>query len=221
MLSNWILALLFPVCFNGLFFFLIQFPVEASVWVSFAFINLSYLIMWYIVRQPSKEKHAAVRLGGNAISCGHFAIQFVVGLAFIIIGTVGIKAVVTTHVLLLVLFIPLQIGSNRAAMATNKYIEVNRTEVLALRNLAAQVKPLIKLAQGTKNQKAVEKVYDALCSAPTKACPQTAYIEESIESSIMNLSDAVMQNDEGKIINTVNQVLSLIDNRAQGIRNHQ
>ncbi len=104
--------LLFLAVFSTSFFVLGGFKHPASVWISYGFISLSYLIT--LATPCIVEKDSKAQLLGyspKAVSIVFFFIEFIVGLIFILVRSESYKASFVVQTIILALYVLILISS--------------------------------------------------------------------------------------------------------------
>ena len=98
-ISQVIVALVFLVAFNAIFFILGSFPAPASVWMAYGVVHFAYL---GILATPLFVKKSKFSFENGAplalVSTLHFAFQFVAGIIIMLVAPEGHKFVLVFYI---------------------------------------------------------------------------------------------------------------------------
>lgn len=216
----WVLLdLVFIIVFNVVFFVASGFELNPSVWISYAFIHIAYLMV-LITPLLIRSSSSAVVFGFSiyTISTTYFFIEFVTGLVFIFLNMDTVQAAIIVQVILAGLYAVMLISTLISNEKTADDIERQEQEVAYIKESASRVKSLIETAEGKKAKKEIEKIYDLLHSSPTKSNPYAYSIENQIVDRISELEYAVSINDENSICSLCNDITSLTNERNRRLR---
>ena len=87
-----ILKLIFPVFFNLIFFIVLGYRHNSTVWISYAFINFAYLMLMLTPLMLTKGKSAHVfGLSVYGITFTYFLLQLIIGIGFISLTFASIR----------------------------------------------------------------------------------------------------------------------------------
>lgn len=205
---------IFPILFNLLFFMLGGTGHPISVWISYAFIHIAYLMTVLTPLLAGRSKNASV-FGASlsVISTGYFLVELVLGLVFILIGSDSYKAALILQLLLA--------GVYAAALLSNLQTDTHTAEAQAkqdadmawLKTTANRVHALIPTVSDPKAQKAVGRVYDLLRSSPVKAANGTSGADEDILTEVAALEISVRNDDTQQILQAAQRVANQISRR--------
>ena len=209
-----VLNLIFLIVFNVFFFMLGGTDHKASVWISYAFIHIAYLLMAATPFITAKSKSSSVfGLALYTISSGYFLVQFVVGVFFILIKLNGIKAAILVQLLLAAVY-SIILLVNMIANEKTADAEVKRQFQIAYVKDASAKLSLLKDKVSDKDlKKKVEKVYDAVYTSPIKSHPEIAQLESKILQSINELENAIMAEDTDAITTITDSLHGAITER--------
>lgn len=215
-----ILDFIFLVVFNILFFtFLGASGNPASVWISYAFIHLSYLMLLATPFLTTKGKSQAVfGYSLSAVAGIYFLAELVVGVVFILIRMKSWKPAFTVQLVLLAIYggaLLVQLLANEKTAANEAKIQKGRDFLLAASN---RMSGIMQHVQDKKLKKKMEKAYDALKSCQVKSNPAVA----ELEAGIMHQLDLIEQDIFGKAFDDaekdLNILLKMISERERQLR---
>lgn len=211
----WIaLELVFIVAFNIIFFAVGGVHHTAAVWTSYGFIHFSYLMAAATPFLISKEKSPAIlKFPLDTISAVYFLAEFLIGLLFILIGNVPIKAVVIVQVILTAIYVIFMLFNLIANEHTADSLATQKIEAEYIKSSAARVKLLIGETNDKETERMIERVYDLLRSSPTKSSQEVQPIEFEIKEKIFELEDSVAANSKEKILTVSKEILQLLRER--------
>lgn len=216
----WVLLdLVFIIVYNVVFFVSGGFEHNPSVWISYAFIHLAYLMVLItplLIRNSSSS--AVFGFSIYTISTTYFFIEFVTGLVFIFLNLDTAQAAIIVQVILAGLYAVMLISTLLSNEKTADDIERQEQEVAYIKESASRVKNLIETAESKKAKKEIEKVYDLLHSSPTKSNQYAYSIENQIVDKISKLENSVALNDENSIHSLCSEITSLSNERNRRLR---
>lgn len=213
-----ILDLIFLIVFNAVVFLLTN-EYTPAFWISYVFINFSYIMMIMSPVFMPKTKNVAVFGYPVAyISFVYFLVEFFTGIFFLTIGKYNTKYAFIVQLIVTgfygVTFISNLIANERTIEDEGKRQE----EIMYIKMAILEVDSIMKQIKDSNLRKKVEKVYDALRSSQVRTYPELYDIENDIDKNITSLDRAVKQNLEDEINNIIYKILKLIDERNQKIK---
>jgi hypothetical protein len=209
-----ILYSIFLIIFN-LFFFLLGGTQHAmSVWISYGFIHLAYFLLIATPFLTRKGKSSTLfGLALASISAGYFLLEFVIGLVFIFIASEDIKATLLVQVCIAGLYASILIVNMLANEHTADAEYKRQNEIDYVKRASAQIKGFFDQIQDKEAKRKVERVYDTLCSSPTKSPPDLEQLENNMLQTINELEDAISAGNKDDIISLANTLLSSVIKR--------
>ena len=217
----WILLdLVFIVVFNVVFFVAGGTSYPASVWISYAFIHLAYLMLLATPILTRKSSSAAV-FGFSlfTISSVYFIVEFIVGLVFILIKQDTVKTALIVQVIIAGIYLIILLSNLIANENTADSVERHEQEVAYIKQATSRVKLLQDKLDSKEANRKIEEAYDALHSSPTKTADTVRYTEASIREAVTDLEEAVRAKDEATAIAKAQQIISLTEERNLNLRN--
>ena len=219
-----ILNSIFLIVFNALFFTLSDNTEHnASVWISYGFIHFAYLMLLITPKLIRKGGKSTAVFGFSlyAISSVYFLIQFVTGLAFILVAPESFKAALIIQLCLAGLYCIMLISHMLSNEYTAEAEEKRQSQIEYIKDVSAQLKSLLEKISDKETKKKVERVYDAIYSSPVKSHPSLAQMEKNIIQSVNDLEHEVTTGHKEKTISLANSILSLINERNQLLKKNK
>lgn len=216
-----ILDLVFLVIFNVLFFVLGGTARNASVWISFAFIHFSYLMLILTPLFIRKEKNAAIfGFSLYAISSVYFFAALITGVIFVLLSPESYKIALSVQLIIAGLYGVLLISN----MISNEHIadaeEARQHQIAYVKNASWKLKALLGKIRDKEVRKKVENVYDAVHASPVKSPPHLSQIESDILQSINELENTIAGGNKDTIILAANSLLETVNERNMQLKTH-
>ncbi len=214
-----ILNLVFLLIFNVLFFMLGGFEHNMSVWVSYAFIHFSYLMLLITPKLISKGKSSAIfGFSLYTISSVYFLIEFIIGMIFILIAPENSKYISLVHLLITGLYLVMLISNMIANESTAVADEKRELQIDFIKNTSTRLKSIMGIVSDKNARKEIEKVFDVLYSSPVKVHPNLEEIEINILQNIYELEDAVSNENNVAIVQISKSLLSMVNDRNMRLK---
>ncbi len=187
---------IFPILFNVMFFVLGGAHHPASVWISYAWIHLAYLIMISTSFFIRKTQSAVIFAFTTAqISTIYFILEFIIGLIFIFVASDGIKAPIIVQLIPFCIFMLVFLWN----MLHNEHTADNEArrsaEISFIKTSSSKAKLLMDMTNDSAMKNSIEKVYDLLHSSPSRSCAAAKEIESSIMMMLSELGDFLDENN--------------------------
>lgn len=216
----WILLdLVFLVVFNTIFFVAGGTDHNASVWISYGFIHLSYLLLIitpFLIRRSSSA--AVFGFSLYSISSAYFLIEFVVGVIFCLINMESYKPALIVQVIIAGLYAIILISHLIANESTADSVERHEIELKYVKDCSARILPLAEKVSDKKTRKKVEAVYDMIHGSPVKSNNSVRQIELDVIDQIDLLEAAVDSADNDKIADVCKKITRLADERNRQLK---
>jgi len=215
-----ILYLIFLVIFNVFFFVLGGTEHNASVWMSYAFIHLAYMMLILTPMLVRKGKSAAVF--GYAlykISASYFFASFVVGIVFILIAPESVTVPLLVQLSLTGIYGIFLIVNMLANERTAEAEEKRQVQINYIKEAASQLKLIKEKVKDKEAKRKVEAVYDALSTSPVKSHPSLETNESRILFLIGELDNTVASGNNENIISMAESIMPEIANRNTRLKN--
>ncbi len=214
-----ILELIFLVVFNSVFFILGGTEHVVSVWISFGFINFSYLTILLtsiLTRQKANSKIFGLVL--YSISTLYFFAAFIVGIIFILLKLESYKVPFVIQFIISAIFAVAFLANLITNDTTAEATKTHKKEVSYIKEASLGVKAFIGCAESEKVNKAIEKLYDLIHSSPSKSSEEVKEIESEILRKISNLGYYIEMKDEEAVLNEVKATSLLVEKRNTVLR---
>lgn len=214
-----IVALIFLVLFNVLFFFIGGTEQSHINWVSYGFIHAAYLMILITPLFATNGKGLTVLTASlylRAIS--YFFTELIIGLICIAIQPESILWPMIIQSILLAVFVVLQLMSVMANDATKASIQKQRMESAYIKNMVTQVKAAMRNIEDESIRNSVIRCHDALNNCSVETFEEAQDAELALRNAIEMLCCAIEDNDNGQIEAKVKRVLNAIQSRNDIIK---
>ncbi|MCD7865213.1 MAG: hypothetical protein LUG54_04220 [Clostridiales bacterium] len=214
-----ILELILLIIFNVVFYMFGGTVHPMSVWVSYIFIHVAYVLMIVIpFLNPQGRDRVIFGLTSGVISAIYFLIEFVVGIAFIWLALLNVKVVFIIQLIILAIYLIILITNMLANEATAESVDRQQQEIQYIKEAAASIKSVMEDIEDKAVYKKVEKAYDLIKASPSKSNSRVADIEHSVMNEIENLRSAVAGGDSDAISASADKVYRLGSERNRQLR---
>ena len=217
-----ILETVFLAVFNTVFFVAGGAHHPVSVWLSYAFITLSYLLVCatpFLVRKSTSN--AIFGLSIYAISSGYFFVEFLIGLIFIFIRGESYKAALVIQIIIAGVYAVALLWNMIANEKTADAETAKEAEVEYIKSAASKVKLLMDKLEDQKANKEIEKLYDALHASPTKPDAAVKADERNIINRINDLEFAVSEGSANEAREIASDIISMVERRNAQLKEIQ
>ncbi|SFC51453.1 hypothetical protein [Ruminococcus albus] len=216
----WILLdLVFLIVFNTVFFVAGGTDHNASVWISYGFIHLSYILLIitpFLIRKSSSA--AVFGFSLYSISSTYFLVEFIVGVIFCLINMESYKPALIVQVIIAGFYAIMLISNMIANESTADSIERHEIELRYVKDCSARILPLVDMVSDKKIRKKVEAVYDMIHGSPVKSSNSVRQIELDVIDQIDLLEAAVNSEDKEKIETVCKKITRLADERNRQLK---
>ena len=215
-----LLGLIFLVAFNAVFFLVGGFSHPASVWIAYAMINVSYLLLLSTTTLFKGKKTAAE--GGSPlflISVLNFLLHFVTGLIFILVAPEKLTFEIVLYVILLVIYGIPYLALQMARAHTASSLSQNKEDTFMIRNRASKLQALIGRINDKELNKLLERCADDMYASPSESCDAALSAESDIAMKVRGVETAVAEErtDDAKVL--CKEILYHIQDRNRIISN--
>lgn len=209
-----ILDLIFLAIFNTVFFMVGGNDHPASVWLSYGFIHVAYLMVLATPLLVRKSSSAAVfGFSIYSISSAYFLVELVTGLVFIFKRSESLKIPLVTQVILAGIYAVILLSTLLVNEHTADAVEKREAEVSYIKTAASRVKLLLGKVSDKKADKAIERAYDMLHSSPTKSIHAVHSIETQVINKVTELEEAVLADRTADVTELSNEIIRLMEER--------
>lgn len=187
-----IIALIFLVLFN-LLFFLIGGTQQSDVnWTCYGFIHVAYLcILITPLLSKSKKGLEVISYSLYLRATFYFFTELVVGVLCMVIAPESITWPLIIQSVLLAIFLILQFMSALANDATAQSIEKQKEESIYIKDLAQRIKNSMRYISDADTKKQVVRCYDLVNNSPIESFSQAIDAELRLRNAIETLCNAI------------------------------
>lgn len=209
-----ILDLIFLIVFNIIFFLIGGTEHNLSVWISYAFIHIAY-IMLLLTPLFTAKSYSSYVFGATlgSISFTYFFIVFITALIFIFWQPENWKMPFIIQLVIASIYAIVLISNMIANQHTADDEIKTKDELDYIKTTTNQLSVIMDSTNNKQFKKHVEKIYDDLKSSPIKSHPSVASIEGDIQIEIQLIDAAMKQNDESSLMQHINIVKNKIAER--------
>lgn len=219
-ISGIIASLIFIVAFNAIFFIVAGFDHPASVWIAYAMIHVSYIML---ILTPVLAGGGKTVLETSTplfmLSGINFGVHFLVGLIFMLVAPDGCTFEIILYIILLVAYLIPFFTLFGVNAHTTESAKRQAKEVFFIKNQASKVKMLVGRAQDAELAKLLEIASDNMHASPSRSSENAAMIESSITMKVCEIGMAMDEDriddakktcrELGYLIEERNRILSL------------
>lgn len=214
-----VIALIFLVLFNGLFFFLCGTEQSASTWISYGFIHLAYLCI-LVTPLLSKSGNGLEVLTYSLYSraLAYFSVELLVGVVCIIVDPVSPTWPVVIQSILFAIFLIMQLMSVLANDSTTKSIRKQANESLYIRGMAQRLQVAMRNINDPEVEKIVVRCYEAVNNSPLQSFPEAVNAELYLREAVDALCCAIEEGDKSLIEKKAKDAIYAVQDRNAVIR---
>lgn len=214
-----VVGIVFLALFNTLFFVLGGTEHPSSVWISYAFLHVSYLCLlltplFGVKRDGLTVLSATLYL----INTVYFVLEFIVSLTFIfwiqeeIFWPLLIQSVMFGIYLLLFFF---NVLGNNATQAT---MQKQQQQSDYIRRLSLRLQTIIDSTDNQEIKKLVRRCYEDMCASPLNSTPDVAELDLEMANAVKELGDVVFGGEQRKVEPIAKRLCSLIRERKETLK---
>lgn len=214
-----ILDLIFLVIFNVVFFVISGTEHPASVWISYGFIHLAYIMLLITPKLIRKNSSSSVfGFSLYSISSTYFLVEFIIGVIFIFAKPESYKVSLVVQIITFGIYAAMLISHMIANEYTADNIERHELELQYVKNCSAQLKGIMNQVEDKNIKKKVEKAYDTLHSSPVRSNNTAKDYELTVMDLIEILEQNIERNDLIAASTTLDKILKNADERNRRVR---
>ncbi len=213
---------LFPILFNTIFFLFGGVDHPASVWLSYAWIHVAYLLVLSVPLFTRKTQSMEIfHFTTGQITSAYFALEFVLGLIFIFIRAESFKVPFIIQFIpfctFLALFLWMTLFNERTADSEQK----RAIEISFIKTAASKAKILMDSVDDPNLKNKLEKTYDLIHSSPTKSYPSVKELENNAMYLLNEVSDLISEGNNEEAIKLIRKIQFSMEerNRIVGLSN--
>ena len=215
-----ILKLIFLIVFNIIFFMFGGTNRETSVWISYGFILLSYLMLIITQNVIRPSNSSVLGLSLYSISSVYFLVEFIVGVFFIVRKQDTYKIPLAIQLVIFSLYLLIFISTLMANNNTIDSVQNYEEEVAYIKGVSSKVKLLIGQVEDKNINKRIEHIYDLLHTSPSKSNNSVKPFEKNIILLIDDLEGAVQRNDTNMIYSLSSEIENNVKERNRLLKNN-
>ena len=214
-----ILDLIFLVIFNVVFFVISGTEHPVSVWISYGFIHLAYIMLLITPKLIRKSSSSSVfGFSLYSISSTYFLVEFIIGVIFIFAKPESYKVSLVVQIIAFGFYAAMLISHMIANEYTADNIERHELELQYVKNCSAQIKGIMNQVEDKNIKKKVENAYDTLDSSPVKSNNTARVYELTVMDLIEVLEQNIERNDLIAASTTLDKILKNADERNRRVR---
>ena len=214
-----ILDLVFIVIFNIVFFVATGTEHPKSVWISYGFIHIAYIMVLvtpYLIRKNSSA--AVFGFSLYSISSVYFFIELIVGIVFICLKQENVKISLITQLVVAGVYAAVLVSNLIANESTADSIERHEIEVAYIKDSSSRVRSLIDKLSDKNANRAIERTYDLLHASPAKSISSVHSLEREILSLTQELTSAVDDKDVERVLEITAEINAKAEERNRRLK---
>lgn len=193
---NIISQILFPIAFVAMFFIIGGTNHGATCWLGFGFILFSYLLIVLVPLLAPRTKSAHLfGVASSALNGIYFAINFIIGLLFIIKDFDEWKYPLLVEIIIFVLFFIYLLQVLRIDEITGAKEIKHKKEIYVLKELTSKAKIIMDNTNDMEMKKTVQLVYNELNTCQINSNENVKDLDDAISYNLGTLNTAVMSNN--------------------------
>lgn len=213
------LNLIFLVVFNVTFFMTGGSYHKTSAWISYGFIHFAYLILLlapYLIRRGQSSRIFGFSI--YLISTVYFLVEFITGVAFILLSPDGYTTALLVQLVLAGLYGIVLFAHMIANEHTAESEEKRQSQVSYIKKSSAELQGVLESIVDKEVKKKIERVYNELNSSPIKSHPNLELQESQILILISDLADSVSSGCKDKTISLADLLHTAINERNRHLK---
>ena len=201
------LCFLFPVVFNILFFMLAGTDHPISVWIAYAFIHLSWVLLIVTpLLTPTGISRGLFNLSMYSVSLMYFLAELVVGTVIIASQTEAIKLPIVIQMLLLAFYAVVLISAMLANEHSAEYTEQLQHGSGDISDLCSRVKSLFDIIPDERLSRELQRTYNTIHAAPIAKAQHLI----SISVELRQLESAIEHNNLEEAISMCKKIQRIV-----------
>ena len=203
-----LLDLVFLIVFNAIFFLADGSDRNLSVWISYAFIHIAYLMTLVTPLLSGKSKNSST-FGAviGSVSFTYFILEFIVGVIIILINPEGFKAAFIIQLIMAGIYLVFLFSNMIANINTEESEGRRQVELAYVKESSMRLKTIMEMAGDKELSKKIEKAYDLVHSSQTRSDIAVRDIELRVMSLISELGNAVSVGNVGEADRIIGQII--------------
>ena len=214
-----ILSSILIVAFNVLFFFLVGTDNPMSVWISYGFVHVAWIVLLCTPAMFNRGDHPAVRAALFAQTIAYFMLEFVAGCVFIYLRQESHFLALLVQVALFVVFMIIILANARANVDTAQKEAVRVADKKQSTQIAMRIKMLSLKVDDPETRMQMLATYDRLMRTAVKNSYEVEQLNVEIDGVITAMEGAVV--DQGTLIRCLGELNAFISQREETLKfNH-
>lgn len=214
-----ILDLIFLVIFNVVFFVIGGTEYPASVWISYGFMHLAYIMLLITPKLIRKSSSSSVfGFSLYSISSTYFLVEFIIGVIFIFAKFESYKGSLIVQIIIGGIYGVMLVSHMIANEYNTDSIEQHEKELQYVNECSARLKGIIDQVEDKNIKKKIEKAYDTLRSSQVKSNNAVRDYELTVIDLIDALEQNINRNDLVTASATLDKILKNADERNRRVR---
>jgi len=201
-----ILFLIIAVLFNLIFFMLGGTAHPLSVWIAYGFMHAALILLFVTPMFTRAAGRPLFGLPAMTFAGICFIAEVIVGTVVIIKAPVTYTVSLLIQIVIIGLFFAVLVGSLSADEHTAANVASRDARATAIKDMAAELKPLIGQLGDDKTDREIQRAYDLLHASPLETSQRGAAYESEIVSLVYELKNEVMNGDSGKALDTAKKL---------------
>ena len=213
-----LLDLVFLIAFNLIFFIVSGLTHTISVWISYTFIHISYvmLLLTPLFTHNNKTKFI-LGMSISAISYIYFMIDLTCGIMFIIFLSDKLIIPLIVNIVLLALYLLLLISVVLTNERTNTNLQIHEAEMKYIDKASSGLENLSIMIDDKNLLKKVNKAYDIISASPVHSDESVKSIENEVLTIIDEMNDMFLT-DKNNTYNLIDKIIYLANKRNAILR---
>lgn len=213
-----LLDLVFLIAFNLIFFIVSGLTHTISVWISYTFIHISYvmLLLTPLFTHNNKTKFI-LGMSISAISYIYFMIDLTCGIMFIIFLSDKLIIPLIVNIVLLALYLLLLISVVLTNERTNTNLQIHEAEMKYINKASSGLENLSIMIDDKNLLKKVNKAYDIISASPVHSDESVKSIENEVLTIIDEMNEMFLT-DKNNTYNLIDKIICLANKRNAILR---
>lgn len=213
-----LLDLVFLIAFNLIFFIVSGLTHTISVWISYTFIHISYvmLLLTPLFTHNNKTKFI-LGMSISAISYIYFMIDLTCGIMFIIFLSDKLIIPLIVNIVLLALYLLLLISVVLTNERTNTNLQIHEAEMKYIDKASSGLENLSIMIDDKNLLKKVNKAYDIISASPVHSDESVKPIENEVLTIIDEMNEMFLT-DKNNTYNLIDKIIYLANKRNAILR---
>ena len=213
-----LLDLVFLIAFNLIFFIVSGLTHTISVWISYTFIHISYvmLLLTPLFTHNNKTKFI-LGMSISAISYIYFMIDLTCGIMFIIFLSDKLIIPLIVNIVLLALYLLLLISVVLTNERTNTNLQIHEAEMKYIDKASSGLENLSIMIEDKNLLKKVNKAYDIISASPVHSDESVKSIENEVLTIIDEMNEMFLT-DKNNTYNLIDKIIYLANKRNAILR---